>query len=79
MSYQDQRGHKVPSPTDPARRQDLLDLSLSIPSYKACASETAASQYVAALAGVGLTASPAQPRICRWSWRRQETCLSAVA
>ena len=46
MSYQDQRGHKVPSPTDPARRQDLLDLSLSIPSYKACASETAASQYV---------------------------------
>lgn len=72
MSYQDQRGHKVPSPTDPARRQDLLDLSLSIPSYKACASETAASQYVAALAGVGLTASPAQPV---YVWR---TDLNAV-
>lgn len=72
MSYQDQRGHKVPSPTDPARRQDLLDLSLSIPSYKACASETAASQYVAALAGVGLTASPSQPV---YVWR---TDLDAV-
>lgn len=72
MSYQDQRGHKVPSPTDPARRQDLLDLSLSIPSYKACASETAASQYVAALAGVGLTASPSQPV---YVWR---TDLNAV-
>lgn len=72
MSYQDQRGHKVPSPTDPARRQDLLDLSLSIPSYKACASETAASQYVAALAGVGLTASPAQPV---YVWR---TDLNAI-
>lgn len=72
MSYQDQRGHKVPSPTDPARRQDLLDLSLSIPSYKACASETAAAQYVAALAGVGLTASPSQPV---YVWR---TDLNAV-
>lgn len=72
MSYQDQRGHKVPSPTDPARRQDLLDLSLSIPSYKACASETAAAQYVAVLAGVGLTASPAQPV---YVWR---TDLNAV-
>ena len=62
----------MPSPTDPARRQDLLDLSLSIPSYKACASETAASQYVAALAGVGLTASPAQPV---YVWR---TDLNAI-
>lgn len=72
MSYTDQRGHRVPSPTDPAQRQDLLDLSLSIPSYKACASETAAAQYVAALAGVGLTASPAQPV---YVWR---TDLNAV-
>ena len=72
MSYTDQRGHRVPSPTDPAQRQDLLDLSLSIPSYKACASETAAAQYVAALAGVGLTASPSQPV---YVWR---TDLNAV-
>ena len=56
MSYLDQRGHRVPSPTDPAQRQDLLALSLSIPSYKACASETAAAQYVSALAAAGLVA-----------------------
>ena len=61
MSYLDQRGHRVPSPTDPAQRQDLLALSLSIPSYKACASETAAAQYVSALAAAGLVASAAQP------------------
>lgn len=72
MSYLDQRGHRVPSPTDPAQRQDLLALSLSIPSYKACASETAAAQYVSALAGAGLVASAAQPV---YVWR---TDLNAV-
>ena len=72
MSYLDQRGHRVPSPTDPAPRQDLLALSLSIPSYKACASETAAAQYVSALAAVGLVASAAQPV---YVWR---TDLNAV-
>ena len=72
MSYLDQRGHRVPSPTDPAQRQDLLALSLSIPSYKACASETAAAQYVSALAAAGLVASAAQPV---YVWR---TDLNAV-
>lgn len=72
MSYIDQRGHRVPSPTDPAQRQDLLALSLSIPSYKACASETAAAQYVSALAAAGLVASAAQPV---YVWR---TDLNAV-
>lgn len=72
MSYLDQRGHRVPSPTDPAQRQDLLVLSLSIPSYKACASETAAAQYVSALAAAGLVASAAQPV---YVWR---TDLNAV-
>jgi hypothetical protein len=72
MSYLDQRGHRVPSPTDPAQRQDLLALSLSIPSYKACTSETAAAQYVSALAAAGLTASAAQPV---YVWR---TDLNAV-
>lgn len=72
MSYIDQRGHRVPSPTDPAQRQDLLAMSLSIPSYKACASETAAAQYVSALAAAGLTASVAQPV---YVWR---TDLNAV-
>lgn len=72
MSYLDQRGHRVPSPTDPAQRQDLLALSLSIPSYKACASETAAAQYVSALAAAGLVASEAQPV---YVWR---TDLNAV-
>ena len=72
MSYLDQRGHRVPSPTDPAQRQDLLALSLSIPSYKACASETAAAQYVSALADAGLVASAAQPV---YVWR---TDLNAV-
>ena len=72
MSYLDQRGHRVPSPTDPAQRQDLLALSLSIPSYKACASETAAAQYVSALVAAGLVASAAQPV---YVWR---TDLNAV-
>lgn len=72
MSYLDQRGHRVPSPTDPAQRQDLLALSLSIPSHKACASETAAAQYVSALAAAGLVASAAQPV---YVWR---TDLNAV-
>lgn len=72
MSYLDQRGHRVPSPTDPAQRQDLLALSLSIPSYKACASETAAAQYVSALAAAGLVASAVQPV---YVWR---TDLNAV-
>jgi len=72
MSYLDQRGHRVPSPTDPAQRQDLLALSLSIPSYKACAAETAAAQYVSALAAAGLVASAAQPV---YVWR---TDLNAV-
>ena len=49
-----------------------MALSLSIPSYKACASETAAAQYVSALAAAGLVASAAQPV---YVWR---TDLNAV-
>lgn len=61
MSYTDQRGHRVPSPTDTAQRSDLLALSLSIPSLHTCASETAAAQHVQALAAAGLRATPAEP------------------
>ena len=35
MSTTDARGHTVPEGTDPAARQSLLDLSLSIPSIRA--------------------------------------------
>lgn len=61
MSYTDQRGHRVPSPTDTAQRSDLLALSLSIPSLHTCASETAAAQHVQALAAAGVRATPAEP------------------
>lgn len=61
MSYTDQRGHRVPSPTDTAQRSDLLALSLSIPSLHTCASETAAAQHVQALAAAGVRASTSAP------------------
>lgn len=61
MSYIDQRGHRVPSPTDPAQRADLTALSLSIPSIKTVASETAAAQYIAALQGAGVRMTDSEP------------------
>lgn len=61
MSYIDQRGHRVPSPTDPAQRADLTALSLSIPSIKTVVSETAAAQYIAALQGAGVRMTDSDP------------------
>lgn len=61
MSYIDQRGHRVPSPTDPAQRADLTALSLSIPSIRTVVSETGAAQYVAALQGAGVRMSDTDP------------------
>ena len=40
----DVRGHLVPNGSEPASRQSLLDFSQSVPSVKACDSETAAIQ-----------------------------------
>ena len=53
----DVRGHLVPNGSEPASRQSLLELSRSVPSVKACASEAAAIQHVNALktAGVKIT------------------------
>lgn len=61
MSYIDQRGHRVPYPTDPAQRADLTALSLSIPSIRTVVSETAAAQYVAALQGAGVQSTETNP------------------
>lgn len=61
MSTTDARGHKVPEGTDPAARQSLLDLSLSIPSIVAVTSQTAAARYVAALAAAGVPVSEEHP------------------
>jgi len=61
MSTTDARGHKVPEGTDPAARQSLLDLSLSIPSIIAVTSQTAAARYVAALAAAGVPVSEEHP------------------
>lgn len=61
MSYIDQRGHRVPSPTDPAQRADLTVLSLSIPSIRTVVSETSAAQYVAALQDAGVRMSDTDP------------------
>lgn len=61
MSYIDQRGHRVPSATDPAQRTDLTALSLSIPSIRTVVSETGAAQYVAALQGAGVRMSDTDP------------------
>ena len=61
MSYIDQRGHRVPSPTDPAQRADLTALSLSIPSIRTVVSETAAAQYVASLQGAGVRITETNP------------------
>ena len=61
MSTTDARGHKVPEGTDPASRQSLLDLSLSIPSIVAVTSQTAAARYVAALAAAGVPVSEEHP------------------
>ena len=61
MSTADARGHRVPSGTDQASRQALLDLSLSIPSIKTVASQAARDLHVQALAAVGAGASPESP------------------
>lgn len=61
MSYIDQRGHRVPSPTDPAQRADLTALSLSIPSIRTVASETGAAQHIAALQGAGVRMTDSDP------------------
>lgn len=61
MSTADARGHRIPSGTDQASRQALLDLSLSIPSIKAVASQAAGDLHVQALAAVGVNASPESP------------------
>ncbi len=80
MSTTDARGHTVPSGTDQAARQALLDLSLSIPSVRTVASVTAATQHVASLVSAGLTPSPDSPVwalaggvLCTWdgsAWTR---------
>lgn len=61
MSTRDARGHVVPSGDDPARRQALLDLSLSIPSIHAVKSSAEAVQHVQALAAAGVAATPESP------------------
>lgn len=61
MSTTDARGHTVPEGTDPAARQSLLDLSLSIPSVATAASETAANQHVQALIQAGVTVDEEHP------------------
>lgn len=67
MTIRDARGHTVPTGSDAARRQSLLDLSLSIPSIRSVASESEASQYVAQLRAAGITASDRDPAFV---WRR---------
>lgn len=57
MSYLDARGHRVPSGTDLASRQSLLDLSLSIGDIKTVSSQSAAQTYVNGLKSAGVTAS----------------------
>ena len=61
MPTTDARGHKVPTGTDQARRQSLLDLSLSIPSIRTAKTQTEATQYVSALAASGVAVSPESP------------------
>lgn len=67
MTIRDARGHTVPTGSDAARRQSLLDLSMSIPSIRSVASESEASQYVAQLRAAGITASDRDPAFV---WRR---------
>lgn len=61
MSTQDARGHTVPEGSDPAARQSILDLSLSIPSVRTCSSQAEAVQHVDALKNAGITATAASP------------------
>lgn len=61
MSTLDARKHRVPEGTDPASRQSLLDLSLSIPSVATAGSLTEANQHVQALARSGITATQPAP------------------
>ena len=61
MSTTDARGHVVPEGTDPASRQSLLDLSLSIPSLATAGSEQAANQHVQALINSGATVDENHP------------------
>lgn len=61
MPTTDARGHTVPTGSDQARRQSLLDLSLSIPSVRTAKTSAEAAQYVAALAAAGVVVSPEAP------------------
>lgn len=61
MSTQDARGHIVPAGSDPATRQSILDLSLSIPSVRTCSSQAEAVKHVDALKNAGVTATAAAP------------------
>lgn len=61
MSMVDKRGHRVPVGSDASARRAITDLSLSIPSIKACASPTAAAQHVQELAAAGVQATPQAP------------------
>lgn len=67
MTIRDARGHTVPTGSDAARRQSILDLSMSIPSIRSVASESEASQYVAQLRAAGITPSDRDPAFV---WRR---------
>jgi hypothetical protein len=57
----DVRGHLVPNGSEPASRQALLDFSQSVPSVKACESETAAIQHINALKAAGVKISESNP------------------
>ena len=57
----DVRGHQVPNGSEPASRQSILEFSRSVPSVKACASEAAAIQHVAALKAAGVKISEVYP------------------
>lgn len=74
MSTTDARGHKIPEGTDPASRQSLLDLSLSIPSVATAGSLSAANEHVARLRQAGITATADAPVIV---WRSDVNVLTA--
>ena len=57
----DVRGHLVPNGSEPASRQSLLDFSQSVPSVKACDSETAAIQHINALKAAGVKITESNP------------------
>lgn len=61
MPLTDARGHTVPTATDLASRQALLDLSLSIGDIRTCSSMSQATSYVSSLAAAGVRASADRP------------------